>query len=248
MNFVPIGHRRLDAEGLTLCLPENTTRGFLTDEELVTTFCVRTSEFESIAETLRENVGNSNQHLIVIGPRGSGKTSLLLRVAVEVRRNGELSSRLFPITFAEESYEVGTCGEFWLECLDRLARQAPQAESAAGLRRTWEDLRMVQDDRSLAERCLGALLDFSDHIGKRLVLMVESLNMMLGDMMDRDAGWRLRKTLQTEPRIILLGSATSRFAEIDRPDLALYDLFRVITLRPLDTTECGAALEVHLSR
>ena len=217
--------------------------GFLTDDELVTTFCVRTSEFESIAETLRENVGNSNQHLIVIGPRGSGKTSLLLRVAGEVRRNRELSSRLFPITFAEESYEVGTCGEFWLECLDRLARQVPQAESAADLRRTWEDLRVVQDDRSLAERCLGALLDFADHIGKRLVLLVENLNMMLGDMMDRDAGWRLRKTLQTEPRIIWLGSATSRFAEIDHPDQALYDFFRVITLRPLDTTECGVLWE-----
>ena len=53
--------------------------------------------------------------------------------------------------------------------------------------------------------------------------------MMLGDMMDTDAGWKLRKTLQTEPRIILVGSATSRFAEIDRPDQALYDLFRVIT-------------------
>ena len=212
--------------------------GFLTDDELVTTFCVRTNEFESIAETLRENVGSSNQHLIVIGPRGSGKTSLLLRVAVEVRHNRELSSRLFPITFAEESYEVGTCGEFWLECLDRLARQAPQKESAVTLRRTWEDLRIVQDDQSLAERCLGALLDCSDHIGKRLVLLVENLNMMLGDM-DRDAGWRLRKTLQTEPRIILLGSATSRFAEIDHPDQALYDLFRVISLRPLNTTECG---------
>ena len=212
--------------------------GFLTDDELVATFCVRTSEFESIAETLRENDRNSNHHLIVIGPRGSGKTSLLLRVAVEVRRNRELSSRLFPITFAEESYEVGTCGEFWLECLDRLARQAPQAESTADLRRTWEDLRMVQDDWSLSERCLGALLDLSDHIGKRLVLLVENLNMMLGDM-DRDSGWRLRKTLQTEPRIILLGSATSRFAEIDHPDQPLYDLFRVISLRPLNTNECG---------
>ena len=213
--------------------------GFLTDDELVTTFCVRTSEFESIAETLRENIGSSNQHLLVIGPRGSGKTSLLLRVAVEVRRNRALSSRLFPITFAEESYEVGTCGEFWLESLYRLARQAPQTESAANLFRTWKDLRAVQDDQSLAARCLGALLDFSDHISKRLVILVENLNMMLGDMMDRDAGWRLRKTLQTEPRIILLGSATSRFAEIDRPDQALYDLFRVITLRPLNTTECG---------
>ena len=213
--------------------------GFLTDDELAATFCVRTNEFESITETLCENTGNSNQHVIVIGPRGSGKTSLLLRAAVEVRRNRDLSSRLFPITFAEESYEVGTCGEFWLECLDRLAWQAPEAESKANLRRTWEDLRAVTDDQALAEHCLGALLDFSDHMRKRLVLLVENLNMMLGDMVDRDAGWRLRKTLQTEPRIILLGSATSRFDEIDRPDQALYDLFRVITLRPLDTTECG---------
>lgn len=217
--------------------------GFLSDDELVATFCVRTKEFDSITETLHESDGNSNQHLIVIGPRGSGKTSLLLRVAVEVRRNRDLSSRMFPITFAEESYEVGTCGEFWLECLDRLARQAPQAQSAAALRRTWEDLRLVQDDQSLAERCLGALLDFSDHSGKRLVLLVENLNMMLGDMMDPDAGWRLRKTLQTEPRIILVGSATSRFDEIDRPDQALYDLFRLITLRPLDTIECGELWE-----
>ena len=70
--------------------------GFLSDDELVESFCVRTSEFESIIETLRENTGNSNQHLIVIGPRGSGKTSLLLRVAIEARRNPELSSRDLP--------------------------------------------------------------------------------------------------------------------------------------------------------
>ena len=214
--------------------------GFLTDDELVESFCVRTSEFESIIETLRENTGNSNQHLIVIGPRGSGKTSLLLRVAIEARRNPELSSSVFPITFAEESYEVSTCGEFWLECLSRLADQAPQPDWASDLGRTYQDLRTISDDRILADRCLGALLDFSDRAGKRLLLAVENLNMMFADMLDPDAGWRLRKTLQTEPRIILLGSAISRFEEIDRPDRALYDLFRVINLRPLDEQECRA--------
>ena len=70
--------------------------GFLSDDELVDSFCVRTSEFESIIETLCENTGNSNQHLIVIGPRGSGKTSLLLRVAIEARRNPDLSSGSSP--------------------------------------------------------------------------------------------------------------------------------------------------------
>ena len=43
-----------------------------------------------------------------------------------------------------------------------------------------------------------------------------------------------------EPRIVLLASATSRFDEIDSPDRALYDLLRVLTLRPLDTDECAA--------
>ena len=88
--------------------------GFLSDNELVASFWVRMNEFESLLETLRECTGNSNPHSLVIGPRGSGKTTLLLRVAVQIRRDAELSRRLFPIVFAEESYRVSTCGEFWL--------------------------------------------------------------------------------------------------------------------------------------
>ena len=216
--------------------------GFLSDEELVVSFCVRTHEFESLVEALSECTGVSNQHQIVIGPRGSGKTSLLLRVAVEVRRNADLAA-FFPIVFAEESYEVGTASEFWLECLARLAIQAPEREDAPDLNATLSDLRTIQEDRTLGERCLATLLDFADREGKRLVLMVENLNMMFRDMMDRNAGWRLRKILQTEPRIILLGSATSRFDEIDHPDHALYEQFRVLTLRPLTTGECAVLWE-----
>ena len=211
--------------------------GFLTDDELVTSFCVRTHEFESIIETLRESTGNSNPHMIVIGPRGSGKTHLLLRVAVEIRRKSELE-RFFPVVFAEESYEVTTCGEFWLECLGRLADQERYADGV-DLHRTYEDLRNSPDDRILAERCLGVLLDFVDRHNQRLVLVVENLNMLFADMLDPDAGWQLRKTFQTEPRILLVGSATSRFEEIDHPEKALYDLFRIITLHPLNTSECA---------
>ena len=216
--------------------------GFLTDDEIIESFCVRTAEFESIVESLREMSSSSSTHSLVIGPRGSGKTHLLLRVAAEVRRDPALFG-IFPIVFAEESYEVGSCGEFWLECLAHLAGQAPEDEQAS-LRLTYEDLRTVTDDRALADRCLGSLLDFADRHDKRLLLVVENLNMLFSDMSDPDVGWQLRKTLQTEPRIILLGSATSRFHEIDSPEHALYDLFRVLTLRPLDTSECEALWEI----
>ena len=222
--------------------------GFLTDEELVGSFCVRTTEFEMLVDVLRECTGSSNPHQIVIGPRGSGKTSLLLRVAAEVRRDAGLAAAFFPVVFAEESYEVSTAGEFWLECLSHLSVQAPRREDGPDLQRTFAELRTVRDDRELAERCLGALLDFSDREDKRLVLLVENLNMLFRDMADPDAGWRLRKVLQTEPRIVLLASATSRFDEIDDPDHALYDLFSVRTLRPLDTGECATLWEAVAGR
>ena len=220
--------------------PRKYNPGFLDDDELVASFCVRTSEFESIVETLRECTGSANTHQIVIGPRGSGKTSLLLRVAAEMRRDAGLSSAFFPVVFAEESYEISTAGEFWLECLSRLADQAPSREDGPDLRRSFEELRAVRDDRTLGDRCLGAVLDFSDREGKRLVLTVENMNMMFRDMADPDAGWRMRSVLQTEPRIVLLASATSRFDEIDNVKHALYDLFRALTLSPLDTKECAA--------
>ena len=216
--------------------------GFLTDSEIISSFCVRTGEFDSIMESVRECTGNSNTHTIVIGPRGSGKTHLLLRVAAEVRQEARLAG-FFPVVFAEESYEVSTIGEFWLECLGRLAEQAPEGERA-NLRLSYDDIRTTANDRELADRCLGLILDFADHHGERVLLLVENLNMLFSDLVDPDAGWRLRHTLQTEPRIILLGSATSRFEEIDSPDHALYDLFRVVTLRPLDTGECTGLWQV----
>ena len=222
--------------------------GFLSDDELIESFCVRTREFDSLMEVIHECSGNSNIHQLVIGPRGSGKTSLLLRVAAEIRRDPDLYSRLFPVVFAEESYEVSSAGEFWLACLSHLADQAPSREDGPDLRRTFEELRQILDDRMLADRCLGALQDFSDREGKRLVPIVENVNMMFRDIADKQAGWRLRQTLQTEPRILLLASATSRFQEIDDPKRALYDLFRVLKLDPLTADQCSVLWETVSGR
>lgn len=212
--------------------------GFLSDENLISSFCIRIPQYESIMETLYDNVKSSNTHVIVIGPRGSGKTHLLLRVVAQIRQDDRLAS-VFPIVFPEESYEIATTGEFWLECLSHLVQQAPVGERDS-LERSYEEIRRlpINDDNTLAHHCLAVLVGFAARYDLRLLLVVENLNMLFDEIGDPDAGWKLRQTLQIEPRIMLLGSATSRFSEIDHPDHALYDLFRVITLAPLDTNEC----------
>ena len=88
---------------------------FLTDEELIAGFVVRTKELESILTIIRENTSGSNQHILVEGPRGSGKTMLVRRVAAEIRRDESFNQKWYPILFAEESYMIQTPGEFWLD-------------------------------------------------------------------------------------------------------------------------------------
>lgn len=212
---------------------------FLSDGELIDGFCVRQVEFQLLVETLRETEGASNVHRIVIGPRGSGKTTLLLRVVIEVRRDLELSRKFIALVLPEERYEVTTVGEFWLECLGHLAHQVSDPEASADFRQYYENLRRIRSDRDLNDLCVQALVDFAAEQGKRLLIVAENLNSMFDDVSDPDCGWRLRETLQTEPRIMLFGSATARFDEIDHPEHALYGFFDVMMLRRLNTEKCA---------
>lgn len=209
---------------------------FLSPEELVASFVVRHRELETIMRIIKENVTKSNQHVLVIGPRGIGKTMLVLRAAEEIRRDKELSEKWYPLVFSEESYQVSTCGEFWLESLFHLSQQTKDER----WQRTYEELKDETDEKRLRERALAQLMDFADEQGKRILLVVENLNMLLGDQLSDEDAWAMRHTLQNEPRIMLLASATSRFEQVKVEGKPMFDLFRFIELKPLDGAECRA--------
>ena len=81
------------------------------DEEVIRQFVVRKRELDILLEVLRDNVDSpSCQHVLVVGPRGQGKTMLLARLAAELRRDGELSKPLFPVRFMEDSQEIFNLG------------------------------------------------------------------------------------------------------------------------------------------
>lgn len=209
---------------------------FLTQHELRDSFVVRQVDLELVLERIRENTGPSSQHMLIIGTRGMGKTTLVLRVETAIVENTELARQWYPIRFSEESYEVSSAAEFWLEALGHLATQTGQERWTEAYR----TLRQESDDQRLMDRALARLLDYADEIGKRLLLIVENLNMLLGSQLSDDDAWSLRHTLLNERRIVLLATATARFSEVDDAEKPFYDLFWVHELEPLDTDECRA--------
>lgn len=207
---------------------------FLDRSELIRGFVVRHADLKMLTERLHEQHDGPCQHILVIAPRGMGKTTLVLRVVADVHNDKALAKKWYPIVFGEESYEVATAAELWLEALGHLGRQTGDMRWS----KAYQDLKRERDEQRLYERALGQLMDFADEQQKKLLLVVENLNMILGEQLSADDGWTLRHTLQNEPRIMLLATATSRFDEIDNADKAMYDLFWTFNLAPLNKEEC----------
>ena len=98
------------------------------DEDVTRQFVVRQAKLEIVLEVLRGNIDSpSCQHVLIVAPRGRGKDH-----AARPHRCGNyaqtttLSKRLLPVRFMEESQEIFTLADFWLETLFHLARESRQ--------------------------------------------------------------------------------------------------------------------------
>ena len=219
---------------------------FQSDEEVIEQFAVRKHEFDTVLGVLRRNIGSpSCQHVLMVAPRGRGKTMLLARVSAELNADEELFRCFLPVRFMEESHEIFDLADFWLETLFYLARESVRYDSALAqeLREAHADLADHWDEASLADRARDTVLNAADRLGKKLVLMVENLQALCEDV-DDDFGWQLRGALASEPRIVLLATATSRFEELEDAGQPFFELFRIVDLEPLGTEDCCRLWEV----
>ena len=220
---------------------------FQSDKEVAEQFVVRHHELGTILDVLRRNIGSpSCQQVLIVAPRGRGKTMLLARAAAELRTNSEFSEHLLPVQFMEESQEIFNLADFWLETLFHLARQCTShsPEIAEELHDRHAALSERWREQGLEERARVAVLDAADRLDRKLVLMVENLQALRKDVDEKDFGWKLRGVLQMEPQVMLLASATSRFEALDDAEEPFFEMFRIIDLKPLTTEDCRRLWQV----
>ena len=213
---------------------------FQADDEVIAQFAVRKVEFKILLEIVKENICSSTcQHVLIVAPRGRGKTMLLARLAAECRIDSSLSGRVIPVRLMEENYEISTLADFWLEALIHLAHELAEIhpDTSLELKASHSDLKSRWQEREIAERARAAFMRSADRLDLHLVLMVENLQALVENV-DEIFGWGLRHALQTEPRLSLVASATSRFRALDDMEHAFFELFRPIHLEPLDTKSC----------
>jgi predicted NACHT family NTPase len=75
---------------------------------LIQEFVIRQDILDTIMEDLNTSfMKTPEQHYLLVGQRGTGKTTLLLRIAYAIEDAPELKDWLIPVVFSEEQYNIG---------------------------------------------------------------------------------------------------------------------------------------------
>ena len=207
----------------------------LTPDELKASFVARQETLAEMLRLVREQPRDRPcQHMMLIGPRGMGKTTLGLRFLYAVAESPDLAAHWQPVPFYEESYDVGDLADLWLAALRHLTRATddPRWESRADALAADE-----QDPERRSAYAFAALMDFCQASGKQLILFVENLDAVFGQLRGEREAHALRASLIECPNILLIGSANAVFDAIRSYGKPFYEFFRLFVLEGLEQEE-----------
>ena len=209
----------------------------LPPDVLLAEYTARQDLLQTLLRIVRENKsGKPPQHVILIGARGTGKTTTLWAVAHSIARDPELARTWQPVVFDEESRRVGDLADFWLEAIRQweFATHSDAGQAERLLNEQHDDL------ETLARQ---TFLNAVDRSCKRALLCIDNLNDIFASIHDPEPLHRLRAFLMEDDRVMFLGAATQLFDAVTGLDQPFFDFFRRIELSPLSLQEMRAALQ-----
>ena len=119
---------------------------------------------EILSIVKRQPKGAGVQHIVLVAPRGMGKTTLLLMLRFAAL-NPEIAKHWQPVLFPEESYGVYDLADLWVDFLNHVASETGDA----GLRDEVSELKVSHPDSDDLEAvALAKIKDWRKKNKKRL--------------------------------------------------------------------------------
>lgn len=216
----------------------------LSDEEIELTFVARTTFFEHILKKIvGEKKGSIPQHHLIIGQRGMGKSSLLLRIAAELRKE-QYTKSFIALSFPEEQYNIDRLSKFWLNCMDALADALDREGKSTELSDLDKDIEKLFRNKSLtSNEAYEIFINWTKKLNRRPVLLVDNLNLIFSKISTEDQHLLRGILIETDAPILIGTSATTIEETIDYK-APFYDAFAINYLKKLSFKE---SLEVLIN-
>lgn len=209
-------------------------------ESLIENFVVRIKLFKKLFKEIETSkMQHPEQHYLLVGKRGMGKTTLLLRLAYEIERTNSLNERLLPLVFNEEEYGIRKLYKFWVRVAELLEGKSSLFH---GLSAKIDELSAQYKDDEEYEKAIFELLAnaLKEH-QKKIILFIDNI----GDIFEKFNQYeahRLRKILQTSADIRILGASSKVIEAFYDVKYPFYEFFKMEELKGLQPKETNDLL------
>jgi DNA polymerase III delta prime subunit len=203
-------------------------------EELLKNFVIRKKEFKKVLREFEDvDFNTSSQHFLIEGQRGTGKTSLLLRLRYEVENNPKYS-KLLAVQFAEEQYNIFDLCRLWESTADRL-------EDVDGFENLSNEMEQMSEGDSYSIECFSILEKYLKKSKKRLVLFLDNFGDILDKLSDIEQK-RLRDIFHSSNYIQLVASSSRALEHTYKHDKPFFEFFKIIQLDGLNKVDTNLLL------
>lgn len=209
-------------------------------EDLIRSFVVRNKLFEKLFKEIQSTTMEfPEQHYLIEGKRGMGKTSLLLRLSYAIEQDPLLNQKIIPIIFNEEEYSVRKMFRFWERIIESLEDQSPLFE---GLMKEVKVLsNSVNSDDAYEKELFQLLISALQQKNRKIILFIDNFGDMFQKFNEREAH-RLRKILQTACEIRIFAASSVVLEAFYLYKHPFYEFFKIERLEGLSSKETRTLL------
>jgi DNA-binding transcriptional regulator GbsR (MarR family)/GTPase SAR1 family protein len=199
-------------------------------DEIISEFVIRQGIYDEIMNDLEgSRMLHPEQHYLLVGQRGMGKTTLLLRLKYGIEDSPVLQEVLIPVAFTEEQYQVSELANLWEYVSEYL-------EDYPGFEGLYDNMEKLANDPRFEERAYDMLdLALVDN-RKKIVLLIDNVGELLHKLEINEIH-RLREILQTNNNIRIIGGSTNYIEDFLDYNQPFYEFFKAIRLDGLDKVE-----------
>ncbi|MBC7609946.1 MAG: tetratricopeptide repeat protein [Polaromonas sp.] len=224
------------------------------EQDFLANFVARQTTLAFFLQQLRlTGSTQAARHLLVVAPRGYGKTSLLRRISIAVRNEAEFKERFIALTFREEQHNVISLDVFWRNCLEALqeAREDEGADNTelGQLEALWlqhSPRNTLKREEQDGEPAWQAFNYYCQKLCRRPILLIDNLDSLLGGLADQHQ-WALRRILQRDDGPFLMAAASRYPDSTHDTKAAFFEFFRIQTLDRLSDSEVMQCLRTLAS-
>ncbi len=204
-------------------------------DQLVKGFVVRLSIFKRLYREIKDgDMKYPEQHILIEGKRGMGKTTLLLRLKYEIEQDETLNQWMIPIIFNDEEYGIRTLYKLWERLVELLEDDSSVFKD---LSYQFESLSMQYLEHDEYEKALFRLLTTTLQAkNKKLVLFIDNFEYIFRKFTQGEAH-RLRKILQTSSDIRIIAATNTTLEAFYDYKHPFYQFFKIFYLKGLNEVE-----------